>query len=96
MVKLATLHLVQPIGVRFMSGSPINQEVGAPPPLGFPHTMLSVKKVKDNMCLAFIEKLLPIARSGLTCRQNTCASRVCRMRVKVTCVTLVMFSSRKL
>jgi hypothetical protein len=28
-----------------------------PHPLGFPHTMLNVKKVKDNMHLAFIEKL---------------------------------------
>jgi hypothetical protein len=28
----------------------------APPPLGFPHTMLSVKMVKDSMQLAFIEK----------------------------------------
>jgi hypothetical protein len=36
---------------------PINQEVGIPPPLGFPHTMLNVKRVKDNMRLAFIEKL---------------------------------------
>jgi hypothetical protein len=33
------------------------QETRAPPPLGFSHTMLSVKKVKDNMRLAFIEKL---------------------------------------
>jgi hypothetical protein len=33
------------------------QEVGAPPPSSFPHIMLSVKKVKDNMWLAFIEKL---------------------------------------
>ncbi len=33
------------------------QEVGAPPPSGFPHIMLSVKRVKDNMRLAFIEKL---------------------------------------
>ncbi len=33
------------------------QKVGAPPPLGFPHTMLNVKRVKDNMQLAFIEKL---------------------------------------
>jgi hypothetical protein len=36
---------------------PINQEAGAPPPPSFPHTILSVKKVKDNMWLAFIEKL---------------------------------------
>jgi hypothetical protein len=35
----------------------INQEAEAPPPLGFPHTMLSVKRVKDNMWLTFIEKL---------------------------------------
>jgi hypothetical protein len=34
-----------------------NHEVGAAPPLGFPHTMLSVKRVKDNMRQAFIEKL---------------------------------------
>jgi hypothetical protein len=35
----------------------INQKVEAPSPLGFPHTMLSVKKLKDNMWLTFIEKL---------------------------------------
>jgi hypothetical protein len=40
-----------------MTRGSINQEVGTPPPLGFPHTMLNVKKVKDNMRLAFIEKL---------------------------------------
>jgi hypothetical protein len=33
-----------------------SKEAGAPPPSGFPHTMLNVKKVKDNMRLAFIEK----------------------------------------
>jgi hypothetical protein len=33
------------------------QEIGAAPPSSFPHTMLSVKKVKDNMWLVFIEKL---------------------------------------
>jgi len=32
------------------------QKARAPPPLGSPHTMLSVKMVKDNMQLAFIEK----------------------------------------
>jgi hypothetical protein len=36
---------------------PTNQEAGTAPPLGFPHTMLNVKKVKDNMRLTFIEKL---------------------------------------
>jgi hypothetical protein len=33
------------------------QEARAPPRSSFPHTMLSVKKVKDNMRLSFIEKL---------------------------------------
>jgi hypothetical protein len=31
-------------------------EAGAPPPSVFPHTMLSVKRVKDNMWLACIKK----------------------------------------
>jgi hypothetical protein len=48
---------MQSIGAKSTVGSLINQEVGAPPPPGFPHTMLSVKRVKDNMRLAFIEKL---------------------------------------
>ncbi len=34
----------------------LHQEARAPPPPGFPHTMLSVKNVKDNMQHAFIEK----------------------------------------
>ncbi len=50
-------RLVQPIGGRYKMRGPINQEVGTPPFPGFPHTMLNVKKVKDNMRLAFIEKL---------------------------------------
>jgi hypothetical protein len=57
MAKLAALQLVQPVGVRFMTRGLINQEARAPLPLSFPHTMLSVKRVKDNMRLAFIEKL---------------------------------------
>jgi len=57
MVELATLQLVQPVGAKSMTGGPINQEARAPPPLGFPHTMLSVKRAKDNMRLNFIEKL---------------------------------------
>jgi hypothetical protein len=55
MAKLVELQLVQLVGAKSTMGGPINQEVGAPP--GFPHTMLSVKRVKDNMRLAFIEKL---------------------------------------
>ncbi len=43
---------------------PINQEVGAPPPPGFPHTMLNVKRVKGNMQLAFIEKLFTNCEIG--------------------------------
>jgi hypothetical protein len=42
-------RLVQPVGGRSTTRGPINQEVGIPPPPGFPHTMLNVKKVKDNM-----------------------------------------------
>jgi hypothetical protein len=57
MANLVALQLVQLVGVRSTTGRPINQEAGAPPFLGFPHTMLSVKRVKDNMRLAFIEKL---------------------------------------
>jgi hypothetical protein len=45
------------VGHRFTTIGSINQEVGAPFPPSFPHTMLNVKRVKDNMQLAFIEKL---------------------------------------
>jgi hypothetical protein len=57
MAKLATLQLMQPISARSTTRGPTNKEARAPPPLGFPHTMLIVKKVKHNMRLAFIEKL---------------------------------------
>jgi hypothetical protein len=57
MAKLTMLQLVQPVGARSTIRGPINQEVGAPPPLGFPHIMLRVKRVKHNMRLTFIEKL---------------------------------------
>ncbi len=56
-VKLATLQLMQPVGAKSMTGGPINQEARAPSPLGFPHTMLRIKNMKDNMRLACIEKL---------------------------------------
>ncbi len=56
MAKLTTLQLVQLVGAKSTTKGPINQEVRAPPPPGFPHTMLSVKRVKHNMQLAFIEK----------------------------------------
>ncbi len=48
---------MQPVGARSTTGGPIKQEVGAPPLPSFPHTMLNVKRMKDNMRLAFIEKL---------------------------------------
>jgi hypothetical protein len=44
---------------------PINQEAGAPPPPSFPHTMLSVKRVKDNMQLAFIKKFFTNHKIGV-------------------------------
>jgi hypothetical protein len=47
---------MQPVGARFMTGGSINQEVGATPLPSFSHIMLNVKKMKDNMRLAFIEK----------------------------------------
>ncbi len=43
---------------------PINQEAGVPPPLGFPHTMLNVKRLKANMWLAFIEKFFTNRKIG--------------------------------
>ncbi len=49
MAKLATLQLMQSIGPKSTTGGPINQEIGAPPPLGFPYTMLNVKRVKYNV-----------------------------------------------
>jgi hypothetical protein len=64
MVKSAALQLVQPIRARSMMGGLINQEAKAPPFPGFPHTMLSVKRVKDNMRLAFIEKLFTNRKIG--------------------------------
>ncbi len=38
-------------------GGMTNQEARDPPSLSFPHTMLSVERVKDNMRVTFIEKL---------------------------------------
>jgi hypothetical protein len=57
MAKLVALQLVQSVSARSTTRGSINQEAGAPPLLGFPHTMLNVKRVKDNMRLVFIEKL---------------------------------------
>jgi hypothetical protein len=49
MAKLVVLQLVQLVGAKFVVGGPTNQEAGARPLPSFPHTMLSVKRVKDNM-----------------------------------------------
>jgi hypothetical protein len=57
MAELAVLQLVQPVGARSVVKGSTNQNAGAPPPLSFPHTMLNVERAKDNMWLAFIEKL---------------------------------------
>jgi hypothetical protein len=73
-----------------------NQEVRAPPSPSFPHTMLSVERVKDNMRLTFIESYLPIVRLRPTWKQDTCASRLCPTRAKTTYVTLDVFSCRML
>ncbi len=48
MVELAALQLVQ-LGVRSVTRGSTNQEVEGPPPQVFPQTMLSVKRVKDNI-----------------------------------------------
>ncbi len=66
MAKLTALQLVQLVGARSTTRGPINQEAGAPPPPSFPHTMLSVKMVKDNMRLAFIEKLFTNRKIGIS------------------------------
>jgi hypothetical protein len=57
-------RLVQPVGGKSTTRDLINQEVGIPPPPSFPHTMLNVKRVKDNMRLAFIEKLFTNRKIG--------------------------------
>jgi hypothetical protein len=57
MAKLATLQLVQSVNARSMTGGPINQEARALSPQGFPHTILSVKRVKHNIRLDFIKNL---------------------------------------
>jgi hypothetical protein len=57
--QFATTHVIQA-----GTTQPINQEARTPPSPGFPHTMLSVKRVKDNMRLAFIEKLFSNRKIG--------------------------------
>jgi hypothetical protein len=58
--------------------------------------MLSVKRVKDNMRLAFIEKLFTNHEIETNVQTNTCASKVCRTKAKATYVTLVVFNCEKL
>jgi len=57
--QFATTHVIQA-----GTTQPINKEARTPPSPGFPHTMLSVKMVKDNMRLAFIEKLFSNCKIG--------------------------------
>ncbi len=55
--ELVAVQLVQLVNTRSAARDSTNQKARAPPPPGFPHTMLSVEKVNNNMRLAFIEKL---------------------------------------
>ncbi len=57
-------RLVHPVGGKSTTRGRINQEVVIPPPPGFPHTMLNVKRVKDNMRLAFIENIFTNRKIG--------------------------------
>ncbi len=83
---------MQLVGARFVTRGSTNQKVGAPPPPGFPHTMLNVENVKDNISL---KRSLPTVKSGLMCRQDTCASRVCHTKAKATYLTSVVFNCKK-
>jgi hypothetical protein len=65
MVELVALQLVQLIGTRYATRGLTNQEARPPPPPGFPHTMLNVEKVKDNMRLTFIEKFFTNRAIGI-------------------------------
>jgi hypothetical protein len=96
MIELAGLQLVQPVGTRSVARGPTNQEVGASPPLGFPHTMLNVERVKNNLRLAFIEKLFTNRTIETNMQQDTCTSKVCHTRVIATYVTSIVFSCKKL
>ncbi len=96
MAKLATVQLVQSIGARFTMGGSINQEAGAPPLLGFPHSMLSVRRVKDNMRLAFIKKLFINREIGTNVQTRYFSFKCMSQRAKATCATLIVFSCRKL
>ncbi len=91
--KLTTLQLVQLIGAKSTIGGLINQEAKAPPPPSFPHTMLNVEKVKDNMQLAFIENLF--TNHEIETNVQTKYLRY-RTKTKATCVTSNVFSCRKL
>ncbi len=79
-----------------MTGGLINQEAGTPPLPGFPHTMLNVKKVKDNMRLAFIEKFFTDREIGTSVQTRYLSFKVCRTKAKSTCVTSIVFSYEKL
>jgi hypothetical protein len=73
MGKLAMLQIVQLVGARLTMGGSINQEAGAPPASSFPHAMLNVKRMKDNMRLAFIEKLFTNREIGTNVQiRNLC------------------------
>jgi hypothetical protein len=64
----------------------------APP--GFPHTMLSVKRVKHNMRLAFIEKFFTNRKIKISMQTRYLCFK--GMLYKNTCVTLVVFNCGRL
>jgi hypothetical protein len=95
MTKLAVLQLEQAVGARPTTRGVINQEAGAPPLPSFPHTMLSVKNVKVICDRFSLKNSLPTTKLRPMCKQDIWASRVCRMRTKITCVTSVVFNYKK-
>jgi hypothetical protein len=66
--KLAALQVVQLIGTKSATKGSTNQKAGAPPPPGFPHTMLNVERWKIICNWFSLESALPTARSRPTCR----------------------------
>jgi hypothetical protein len=86
---------VQSVGAKFAAKGPINQETGAPPPPRFPHTMLNVERVKDNVRLDFIEKLFTNREIKTNVQTKYLHFKGCRKRANVTCVTTVVFNCGK-
>ncbi len=93
MAELAALQLMQLVGAKSAAGGSTNQEVKAPPPPCFPHTMQKGCRIICGWLS--LKSFLPTMRSRPMCRQNTCVSRVCCMTTKATCVTSAVFNCGK-